>query len=439
MQANDTAKRWLHLPGSKKQRDDSTDMAVSEIRLPFIGFMPNKFRNHFVATIGEFTGTFLFLFCAFAATQVANTALKGAQSGDDSIASYPNTDTLTYIALSFGFSLAVNAWIFFRISGGLFNPAVTLALCLVGAVGWVRGCIITAAQILGGTAAAAVVSCLFPGTLQVATALGGGTTTVQGLFIEALLTAQLILTIIMLAAEKHKATFLAPIGIGLSLFVAEMTGVYFTGGSLNPARSFGPCVVLHKFPGYHWIYWVGPGIGATIAAAFYHLVKVLEYETANPGADFNELEMDRFAFDEEKATGADAQRPDITSPPLSPSVAGYRGRSSSHLRPTSPNSIGVTLNDSHSSRTVMHRSENASPPLSPSAGIRRERSTSNQFRPTSPNNNTNTGFHMDDSRSGSTTQEPFSSHERMASSHNGRLESATRGHLAPSADIARDQ
>jgi aquaporin related protein len=66
------------------------------------------------------------------------------------------------------------------------------------------------------------------------------------------LTTLLVFTICMLAVEKHKATFLAPVGIGIALFVAELAGVYFTGGSLNPARSFGPCVVLKSFPGYHW-------------------------------------------------------------------------------------------------------------------------------------------------------------------------------------------
>jgi aquaporin related protein len=59
-----------------------------------------------------------------------------------------------------------------------------------------------------------------------------------------------MLAILLLAAEKHKATFIAPIGIGLALFVAELLGVYYTGGSLNPARSFGPCVVLTTFEGY---------------------------------------------------------------------------------------------------------------------------------------------------------------------------------------------
>jgi aquaporin related protein len=48
--------------------------------------------------------------------------------------------------------------------------------------------------------------------------------------IEMFLTAELVFTIFMLAAEKHKGTFLAPVGIGLALFIAELSGVFFTGG-----------------------------------------------------------------------------------------------------------------------------------------------------------------------------------------------------------------
>lgn len=61
------------------------------------------------------------------------------------------------------------------------------------------------------------------------------------------LTAELVFTIFMLATEKHEGTFIAPVGIGLSLFVAELMGVFYTGGSVNPARSFGPAVVTHSF------------------------------------------------------------------------------------------------------------------------------------------------------------------------------------------------
>jgi aquaporin related protein len=58
-------------------------------------------------------------------------------------------------------------------------------------------------------------------------------------------------------------------------------GVFYTGGSVNPARSFGPCVVTHTFASYHWIYWVGPILGSLLASAFYMFVKALEYETVN--------------------------------------------------------------------------------------------------------------------------------------------------------------
>ncbi|KAF2674396.1 aquaporin-like protein [Microthyrium microscopicum] len=243
--------------------------------------MGDTSRNHTVAMIGEFTGTFLFLFMAFTGTQVANTYAANSNVHG------PNPSVLLYISLSFGFSLAVNAWVFFRISGGLFNPAVTFGLCLIGAVGWLRGLLVAIAQIVGAIAAAAVVSGLFPGPLLVETRVAAGTSLQRAVFIEMFLTAQLILTIFMLAAEKHRGTFLAPVGIGLALFIAELAGVYWTGGSLNPARSFGPEVAIGNFKSDHWVYWVGPMLGALIAVIFYRLIKILEYETANPGQDYD--------------------------------------------------------------------------------------------------------------------------------------------------------
>lgn len=105
----------LNLPGLKPRKSDGK---TNELRIPFIGFLPNKPRNHFVAMVGEFIGTFLFLFFAFSATQVANAAAAGAGTAEGSLTQVPNTSVLLYISLAFGFSLAVNAWVFFRISGG---------------------------------------------------------------------------------------------------------------------------------------------------------------------------------------------------------------------------------------------------------------------------------------------------------------------------------
>lgn len=68
----------------------------------------------------------MFLFMAFAATQVANAGAP--QTADASLTQTPDSSNLLFISLAFGFSLAVNAWAFFRISGGLFNPVVSVYL-----------------------------------------------------------------------------------------------------------------------------------------------------------------------------------------------------------------------------------------------------------------------------------------------------------------------
>lgn len=229
------------------------------LRLPWTQWMNSNFKNHFVASMGEFIGTTLFLLFAFAGTEVAN--IQSQASDSDSNDSNTTTGgstgfdvaVLLYISVCFGFSLMVNVWIFFRISGGLFNPAVTLAMVLVKAVSPVRAICLFAAQICGSLLASVIVRFLFPQSFNVRTTLSTGVSTVQGVFIEAILTAELVFTIFMLAKEKHRATFIAPVGIGLALFIAELVGVQFTGGSLNPARSFGPCVVTLTFDNDHWI------------------------------------------------------------------------------------------------------------------------------------------------------------------------------------------
>jgi aquaporin related protein len=97
-------------------------------------------------------------------------------------------------------------------------------MALIGAMGWVNAALLIFAQICSAIAAAGIVSALFPGPLAVRTTLNPETSSVRGLFIEMFLTAQLIFCIFMLAAEKHRSTFIAPIGIGLALFIAELAG-----------------------------------------------------------------------------------------------------------------------------------------------------------------------------------------------------------------------
>ncbi|CZR55123.1 related to aquaporin [Phialocephala subalpina] len=232
---------------------------------------------------GEFVGTTLFLFFAFAGKQTANINSKKAQgnvaSGSVDIAA------LLYISMSFGFSLMVNAWAFFRISGGWFSPAHPLSLALTRDLHAIRAILLVISQVSEICFAAYLVIVMFPGPLNFGTTLSQGTTSAQGVRIEAICTAGLVFTIIMVTKEKHRATGIAPVGIGLSLFIGELVAVYYTGGSLNPARSFGHATVADDFLDTQWIYWVGPCLGFVLAIGCYRLIKVREYEMANLGQD----------------------------------------------------------------------------------------------------------------------------------------------------------
>ncbi|PSR81244.1 aquaporin-like protein [Coniella lustricola] len=253
----------------------------------------NKLESHMIAASGEFVGTFFFLWMAYSGqlmvlSQVGTLAITGGAT----------SETVVLIAIVYGFSLLVNAWAFYRISGGLFNPAVAFGLSIAGKLSWVRTAFLIPAQLLASMVAGGLVKAMFqPGTPEtpmanINTILTSGTTIAQGLFIEMFLTAELVFVVLMLAAEKSKDTFMAPIGIGLALFVAELSGVFFTGGSLNPARSFGCAVAARDFPTYHWIYWLGPALGATLAASYFRFVKGMHYEEVNPGQDSAGSDLD---------------------------------------------------------------------------------------------------------------------------------------------------
>ena len=81
---------------------------------------------------------------------------------------------------------------------------------------------VVAAQLLGGIAAAGVASAILPGPLGVNVRLGTGISIARGVFIEMFTTTMLAITVIMLAAIKHRATYLAPIGIGIAIFVGHL-------------------------------------------------------------------------------------------------------------------------------------------------------------------------------------------------------------------------
>ncbi|EHA47300.1 aquaporin [Pyricularia oryzae 70-15] len=236
-------------------------------------------RNHGTAALAELVGTFLFLFFAFSAAGVANAVPPEFSDG----IAVPNIAALLYISFAFGISLMVNVFAFYRISGGQFNPAVSTALCLVGAIPPLRAGFCIVGQIVGGIIAAAAVDGLYPTFLNVETTLGSGVSPAQGVFIEMFLTTQLILVILLLAVEKHRLTYLAPLGIGFALFVTHLAAV-----------------INRSFPSYHWIYWIGPMLGALLASGFYTLLDFCKWKQVNPGQDWDgigEKEAQRDDFD----------------------------------------------------------------------------------------------------------------------------------------------
>jgi aquaporin related protein len=111
---------------------------------------------------------------------------------------------------------------------------------------WFRGLILFPAQLLGSIVAAAIVSCILPGDIKATrTVLAPGMSAAQGVFFEMFLTSFLVLTILMLAAEKSKDTFMAPIGIGLALFVAELAGKLYIILFNLQILTFSPRCLLH--------------------------------------------------------------------------------------------------------------------------------------------------------------------------------------------------
>lgn len=115
-------------------------------------------RNHFIAAVGEFCGTFMFLWCAYVICNVANhdVALVAAPDG-----SHPGQ--LIMIAIGFGFSVMFSIWCFADVSGGALNPAVSLSLCLARAASPTRCVVMWVSQIVAGMAAGGAASAMTPG------------------------------------------------------------------------------------------------------------------------------------------------------------------------------------------------------------------------------------------------------------------------------------
>jgi len=179
--------------------------------------------------------------------------------------------TLASIGLAHGLTIAVMVAALGAISGGHFNPAVTVGFVVTGRMRAGTGLIYWVAQIAGASAAGLLLAALFgadpvaTGTPDLGARVGFG----AGVVVEAVATFLLVLVVFGTAVDRRAPAGVYPLAIGLTLALAIMAVGPLTGGSLNPARTFGPALASGHWQN-HLVYWIGPLIGGALAGLVEH-------------------------------------------------------------------------------------------------------------------------------------------------------------------------
>jgi MIP family channel proteins len=207
------------------------------------------------AYLAELIGTFLLVFFIVSVVVLFVATGSNPQFGSD----------FAVVGLVHAFLLFGLIVMFGVVSGGHFNPAVTLAALIY-----------MLAQLSGGVLGALLAKSLLLdegrasnyGAAQVSSMLGGN---FQGMIVEAIGTFCLVLVILAAVYSKKSVKDWAPLAIGTTLGFIVMVGGPLTGGSFNPARWFGPALVANEWGGV-WPYLLGPIVGALLAAVVYKLV-----------------------------------------------------------------------------------------------------------------------------------------------------------------------
>ncbi|KAJ3586902.1 hypothetical protein NHX12_013294 [Muraenolepis orangiensis] len=215
--------------------------------------------NFWRAVFAEFFGTMFFVFFGMGA------ALRWTAGPHH----------VLHVALCFGLAAATLVQCVGHVSGGHINPAVTFAYLVGSQLSLFRAVFYMAAQCLGAVAGAAVLYGVTPhnmrgnmamNMLQPGVSLGMGTT------VEVFLTMQLVVCVFAVTDERRNGRMgSAALSIGFSVTIGHLMGMYYTGAGMNPARSFAPAILFRNFFN-HWVYWVGPMIGAAMGAMLYDFV-----------------------------------------------------------------------------------------------------------------------------------------------------------------------
>lgn len=212
------------------------------------------------AYVAEFIATLLFVF-AGVGSAIAYGQLTNGGALDPA--------GLVAIAIAHALALFVGVSVAANISGGHLNPAVTFGLAVGGHITILTGVFYWVAQLLGAT-----VACLLLGFVThgkpIPTHAVAGISELEGVVFEVVITFALVYTVYATAADPKKGSLgtIAPIAIGFIVGANILAAGPFSGGSMNPARSFGPAVAAGDFAG-NWVYWVGPLVGGGLAGLVY--------------------------------------------------------------------------------------------------------------------------------------------------------------------------
>src|SRR5437764_5196549 len=223
--------------------------------------------------IAEFVGTFTLIFIGAGSILALTTLFLPAINSTQAQGVYGGL-TLVAVALAHGLAIAVMVSAVGHISGGHFNPAITLGFLVTRRIAPSLAVVYWSMQFAAATAAAALLRWLYAPeprrlTHLGAPALGSGVDHWQGLVIELVLTFFLVWVVFATAADPG-GTFksIAGLAIGLTITLDILMGGPLTGAAVNPARAFGP-ELLSRTWSDAWIWYVGPFVGGARAALAY--------------------------------------------------------------------------------------------------------------------------------------------------------------------------
>lgn len=187
---------------------------------------------------------------------------------------FPGSSQLLVVALAHGLALAIAVSIAMGISGGHINPAVTIAMLVSKRIGVRDSAVYIISQLVGAVIGAGVLllipSAFAANSMLGAPSLNSSVSVWQGIALEGVITFVLVTAVFGTAIDK-RAPKIGGFGIGLALMLGILVVGPLTGAAANPARAFGPEFVIGNFTNWY-VYWIGPILGAIIAALIYEYV-----------------------------------------------------------------------------------------------------------------------------------------------------------------------